>query len=54
VPAGLEAGHDQVVGDTTPAADLGTADATTDEVYAVMDWLAGRQDAIETKHETSA
>jgi Transposase DDE domain len=35
--------------DTTLAADLGVADATTDEVYAAMDWLAGRQDAIETK-----
>jgi hypothetical protein len=35
--------------DTTLAADLGVADASTDEVYAAMDWLAGRQDAIETK-----
>ena len=35
--------------DTTLAADLGVADATTDEVYAAMDWLAGRQDVIETK-----
>jgi hypothetical protein len=35
--------------DTTLATDLGVADATTDEVYAAMDWLAGRQDAIETK-----
>jgi len=35
--------------DTTLAADLGVADATTDEVYAAMDWLAGRQDGIETK-----
>jgi len=35
--------------DTTLAADLGVADATTDEVYAAMDWLAGRQDAIESK-----
>ena len=35
--------------DTTLAADLGVADATTDEVYAAMDWLAGRQDAIEAK-----
>jgi hypothetical protein len=34
---------------TTLAADLGVADATTDEVYAAMDWLAGRQDAIEAK-----
>src|SRR5674476_1100122 len=35
--------------DTTLAADLGVDDATTDEVYAAMDWLAGRQDGIETK-----
>jgi hypothetical protein len=35
--------------DTTLATDLGVADATTDEVYAAMDWLVGRQDAIETK-----
>jgi len=35
--------------DTTLAADLGVADATTDEVYAAMDWLVGRQDGIETK-----
>ena len=33
--------------DTTLASDLGVADASTDEVYAAMDWLAGRQDAIE-------
>jgi Transposase DDE domain len=35
--------------DTTLAADLGVADATTDEVYAAMDWLVERQDGIETK-----
>ena len=35
--------------DTTLAHDLGVADASTDEVYAAMDWLAGRQDAIEAK-----
>jgi hypothetical protein len=34
---------------TTLAADLGVADATTDEVYAAMDWLVRRQEAIETK-----
>src|SRR6266545_1932026 len=33
--------------DTTLAADLGVADASTDEVYAAMDWLAGRQDRIQ-------
>ena len=35
--------------DTTLTADLCVADATTDEVYAAMDWLAARQDGIETK-----
>jgi len=33
--------------DTTLGADLGVAEASTDEIYAAMDWLAGRQDAIE-------
>ena len=33
--------------DTTLGADLGTGSATTDQVYAAMDWLQGRQDAIE-------
>jgi hypothetical protein len=33
--------------DTTLAEDLGVADASTDEVYAAMDWLAGQQDTIE-------
>ena len=35
--------------DTTLGADLGVTDASTDEIYAAMDWLAGRQDAIEKK-----
>jgi Transposase DDE domain len=35
--------------DTTLGADLGVADASTDEIYAAMDWLAGRQDKIENK-----
>jgi hypothetical protein len=34
---------------TTLGADLGVADASTDEIYAAMDWLAGRQDKIEKK-----
>jgi hypothetical protein len=34
-------------GDVTLGADLGIDDATTDEAYAAMDWLAARQDAIE-------
>ena len=35
--------------DTTLGADLGTENASTDEVYAAMDWLLSRQDAIEKK-----
>jgi Transposase DDE domain len=35
--------------DTTLGVDLGVADASTDEIYAAMDWLAHRQDAIERK-----
>jgi hypothetical protein len=35
--------------DTTLGADLEVAGAATDEAYAAMDWLLGRQDAIETK-----
>jgi hypothetical protein len=35
--------------DTTLGADLGVAGASTDEVYAAMDWLLSRQDAIETQ-----
>src|SRR5690349_5379770 len=33
--------------DTTLGADLGVADACTDDIYAAMDWLEDRQDAIE-------
>ncbi|WP_427008555.1 IS1634 family transposase [Pseudarthrobacter sp. H2] len=33
--------------DTTLATDLGLAGATTDDVYAGMDWLAARQEGIE-------
>jgi len=33
--------------DTTLGADLGAAGAFTDEVYAAMGWLLGRQDGIE-------
>jgi len=35
--------------DTTLGIDLGIASASTDEVYAAMDWLLARQDAIEKK-----
>jgi hypothetical protein len=34
-------------GDVTLGADLGVAGASTDDVYAAMDWLAARQDDIE-------
>jgi hypothetical protein len=33
--------------DTTLGADLGVADASTDELYAALDWLIARQDPIE-------
>jgi hypothetical protein len=33
--------------DTTLGTDLGIAQASTDEVYAAMDWLGARQDTIE-------
>jgi hypothetical protein len=35
--------------DTTLGPDLGVAQVSADDVYAAMDWLAGRQDAIEAK-----
>ena len=35
--------------DTTLGADLDVAGASTDETYAAMDWLLGRQDTIEAK-----
>src|SRR5262249_10159996 len=35
--------------DVTLGADLGVAEASTDDIYAAMDWLAGRQDAIEAE-----
>jgi hypothetical protein len=34
---------------TTLGADLGVAGASTDDIYAAMDWLARRQDAIEAR-----
>jgi len=33
--------------DTTLGGDLGAAEASTDDIYAAMDWLGHRQDAIE-------
>ena len=35
--------------DTTLGADLGVASASTDDIYAAMDWLEDRQDAIEAE-----
>src|SRR6266704_6266505 len=35
--------------DTTLGADLGVTGACTDEIYAAMDWLEDRQDAIEAE-----
>ena len=35
--------------DTTLGTDLGIAGASTDGIYAAMDWLAGRQDQVEAK-----
>jgi Transposase DDE domain len=35
--------------DTTLGPDLGVAQVSVDDVYAAMDWLAGRQDAIEAR-----
>ena len=34
---------------TTLGPDLGVAEACTDEIYAAMDWLVDRQEAIENK-----
>ena len=33
----------------SPSADLGVAGASTDDIYAAMDWLEHRQDAIEAE-----
>jgi hypothetical protein len=35
--------------DTTLGVDLGVAQASTDEIYAAMDWLVDRQESIEKK-----
>src|SRR5258708_16136915 len=36
-------------GDTTLGTDLGVADASTDEIYAAMDWLTARQRQIDNE-----
>ena len=47
--AGIEAVHGGLAGrrDTTLGTDLGVAGASTDDVYAAMDWLVARQRQIE-------
>src|SRR5215472_9268342 len=35
--------------DVTLGADLGVAEASTDDIYAAMDWLVRRQDAVEAQ-----
>jgi hypothetical protein len=35
--------------DVTLGADLGVAEAGTDDIYAAMDWLVSRQDSIEAE-----
>ncbi len=35
--------------DTTLGVDLGVGDASADDIYAAMDWLGHRQDAIEAR-----
>jgi hypothetical protein len=35
--------------ETTLGADLGVVDASTDDIYAAMDWLGGQQDSIEAQ-----
>jgi hypothetical protein len=47
VSASQQAVYAGVVPDTILGVDLGVADASTDEIYAAMDWLVGRQDGIE-------
>ena len=47
--AGLETGHHRLVGRHHPGHRPGYCGASTDEVYAAMDWLLSRQDAIEKK-----
>ena len=40
--------------DTTLGADLGVAEASTDQVYAGMDWLLARQDAPGSRRRPGA
>ena len=46
-PHHSKSGLARVLPDTTLMAELGIEDATEDDLYAAMDWLVGRQRAIE-------
>ena len=48
-PEASKLGLTQAWADTTLADDLGIADASEDELYAAMDWLFERQEAIEKR-----
>jgi transposase len=48
-PEASKLGMTRAWADTTLADDLGVADAHEDELYAAMDWLIERQEAIEKK-----
>jgi Transposase DDE domain len=48
-PEASKLGMTRAWSDTTLGEDLGVADAHEDELYAAMDWLIDRQDAIEKR-----
>jgi hypothetical protein len=48
-PEASKLGMTRAWADTTLGEDLGVADAQEDELYAAMDWLIERQDAIEKR-----
>lgn len=48
-PEASKLGLTRAFADSTLADDLGVADAPEDELYAAMDWLLERQDAIEKR-----
>src|SRR5215813_14132967 len=48
-PEASKLGMTRAFTDTTLGEDLGVADADEDELYAAMDWLSERQEAIEKR-----
>ena len=48
-PEASKLGMTRAWADTTLADELGVADADEDELYAAMDWLIERQEAIEKR-----